>query len=234
MLNRIKGMLKNKNKQKFDHLMRVANDIQSRNPRALPDFLNIVLRPLQAEGNLAVAERGTGAISSANFFFFGKFIFDYLYGSDGELLGNYLNAEEYELSLSYHIIFTRPWNLERYVCNLSYIGRHKALDESCNWRQDNNHDVEVWLPWGIGFVCSGNHSILAGIAASEGYIIPSSVIDYSYLFKEIYSDGVWWFDHKSGRKIQKVTHYRIAAAFEIGRLMNRDIYTAEALMKKQL
>ena len=234
MLNRIKGMLKNKNKQKFDHLMRVANDIQSRNPRALPDFLNIVLRPIQAEGNLAVAERGTGAISSANFFFFGKFIFDYLYGSDGELLGNYLNAEEYELSLSYHIIFTRPWNLERYVCNLSYIGRHKALDESCNWRQDNNHDVEVWLPWGIGFVCSGNHSILAGIAASEGYITPSSVIDNSYLFKEIYSDGVWWFDHKSGRKIQKVTHYRIAAAFEIGRLMNRDIYTAEALMKKQL
>ncbi|ENZ0047743.1 DUF6710 family protein [Escherichia coli] len=40
------------------------------------------------------------------------------------------------------------------------------------WKQDkNNHYVDLWLPWRIGFMRRGNHSITAGILAGEGALI---------------------------------------------------------------
>ncbi|HGS4928077.1 TPA: hypothetical protein ACMDRV_004426 [Vibrio parahaemolyticus] len=69
--------------EKFDHLVMVAKRIGSTNPRALPDFVNLVLRPLQAEANIAVAECGTDAIPTIEpSVVFGELIHQYLFNDD--------------------------------------------------------------------------------------------------------------------------------------------------------
>ncbi|WP_319950300.1 DUF6710 family protein, partial [Klebsiella pneumoniae] len=82
---------------------------------------------------------------------------------------------------------------------------------------NSNHYVELWLPWRIGFVGGGNHSITAGILAGEGTLIPEHVYDMSWLFELVRTDGNHWFvdDHK----VEAVKSGRSAAVFEIGRLL---------------
>jgi hypothetical protein len=220
---------KSKDKNKFNHLLMVAEKIYLNNPRSLPDFVNLILRPLQAEFNIAVAEKGTNAIQNVNCsLLFGKFIHNYLW-DDNNLRAVQLEPSKYTVSLNYHIVLPRAWDLDRYIDNLSSIGKRK---NNVPWVQDYNHDVEVWLPWGLVFVNGGNHSIMTGIVASEGKLIPESVCDYSYLLDEIYTDGVYWFDQNSKNILSKVVNYRIAAVFEIGRLMKKSNCSADIFMVK--
>ena len=125
-----------------------------------------------------------------------------------------LNSDDYPLSLASDMVLPWPWNLSRYIDSVSYIGINKGMP----WKQDTlNHYVDLWLPWRIGFVHSGNHSITAGILAGEGTIIPDHVYDMSYLFTLIRTDGVHWF--VNGQKAEAVKSWRSAAVFEIGRLL---------------
>ncbi|WP_312826664.1 DUF6710 family protein, partial [Escherichia coli] len=81
------------------------------------------------------------------------------------------------------------------------------------WQQDRtNHYVELWLPWRIGFVRGGNHSITAGILAGEGPLIPEHVWDMSFLFERISTDGLYWY--VDGKKTEDVKSWRAAAIFE--------------------
>ncbi|MEK8414470.1 hypothetical protein P2O56_17665, partial [Escherichia coli] len=94
------------------------------------------------------------------------------------------------------------------------IGTHKGKP----WKQDkNNHYVDLWLPWRIGFVHGGNHSITAGILAGEGSLIPEHVYDMSWMFELVRTDGNNWF--VEGQKAEAVKSGRSAAVFEIGRLL---------------
>lgn len=218
--------------EKFDHLVMVAKRIGSTNPRALPDFVNLVLRPLQAEANIAVAECGTDAIPTIEpSVVFGEFIHQYLFNDEGSLRAEVLDEKKYQLSLAYHVVLPWPWNLNRYIDNLCHIGRNKHIDSSRAWEQDYNHSVCVWLPWGIGFVNGGNHSIMTGVAAAEGTLKPSDVYDCSYLLSSIHTDGVWWFDTQMSKKIERVKDYRTAAVFEIGRLMEQYNCTAALFLE---
>lgn len=76
----------------------------------------------------------------------------------------------------------------------------------------------MWLPWRIGFVRGGNHSITAGILAGEGTLIPAQVWDMSFLFERIKTDGIHWY--VDGKKTETVKSWRTAAVFEIGRLIS--------------
>lgn len=46
----------------YNHLMKVAKEIALTNPKGLPDLIRAILRPLQSEHLLAVAERGQDAL----------------------------------------------------------------------------------------------------------------------------------------------------------------------------
>lgn len=224
---------KGNNKKKFEHLLNVATVLSKDNPRALPDFVRIIMRPYQFESLLAVAERGADAINNIDCKeLFGKFIFDYIWSDAGGISKINLPNQDYLVKLNKHIVLPWPWDLNRYIDCLSFIGSEKYGPYAgkdiehfdlgkAPWVQDYNHQICVWLPWGIGFVYSGNHSIMTGISAGEGEIIPEEVHDYSYLLKLIYTDGIWWYDKKSKNKLSRVKDYRFAAVFEIGRLMNR-------------
>nr|WP_306439405.1 DUF6710 family protein [Klebsiella pneumoniae] len=87
----------------------------------------------------------------------------------------------------------------------------------CNSAQDINHRVTLWLPWRIGFVRGGNHSIASGVLAGEGEVIPDTVYDMRYLLDIVSTDGYYWY--MSGKICERVSDYRTAAFFEIGRLL---------------
>lgn len=199
------------NKGQFDHLLSVARKLPI---CALPDLIRAISRPIQSDFLLAVAEEGTDArpdMTPSEFFFNGlSKILDYQKLKQCEK-----NPRDYLLFLATDVVLPWPWSLSRYITCISDIGTHKGTP----WKQDYlNHYVDLWLPWKIGFVRGGNHSITAGILAGEGIVVPKYVYDMSYLFDIVCTDGVYWFIN--GAKVEKVSSARSAAVFEIGRLIS--------------
>ncbi|CAH6232237.1 hypothetical protein AI3058V1_4822, partial [Citrobacter freundii] len=197
-------------KNRFDHLLSVAEKLPV---EALPDLIRAIVRPVQSDFLLAVAEEGTDArpdMTPQEFFFEGLIqVQSYEKMKEGELDG-----ADYPLSLASDMVLPWPWSLTRYIDNVSHIGTRKGRP----WKQDKiNHYVDLWLPWRIGFVRGGNHSITAGILAGEGTVIPEHVYDMSWLFELVRTDGNHWF--VDGQKAEAVKSGRSAAVFEIGRLL---------------
>jgi hypothetical protein len=224
---RSKSSQKDPAEEKFRRLIQTAKCIAQINPRGLPDLVHAILRPYQLEYLLGVAERGQDAmprIESPTFFAIE--IFDWLYSADGRFRGVKRPPSEFKLHLGRHLVLPWPWSENSYVNRVAQIGTQKigASDErarrySAPWEQDDNHRVELWLPWGIGFVKGGNHSITAGILAGEGIVKPSLVYDMSFVLDDISSDGLTYRDSNTGRIIGRAADHRIAAVFEIGRIM---------------
>jgi hypothetical protein len=77
----------------------------------------------------------------------------------------------------------------------------------------------VWLPWGISFVGGGNHSIAAGIIGGGGYVTPAEVYDMSALLDMVQCDGQHYRETSTQNVLADVSDERVAAVFEIGRLM---------------
>lgn len=197
-------------KNNFDHLLSVASSLPI---KAMPDLVRAIIRPLQSDFLLAVAEEGTDArpdMTPGEFFFNGLInVQDY-----ERMKAREHNPQDYPLSLTSDMVLPWPWSLSRYIDNVSRIGTAKGRP----WKQDhNNHYVDLWLPWRIGFVRGGNHSITAGILAGEGTLIPAHVWDMSFLFERIKTDGIHWY--VDGKKTETVKSWRTAAVFEIGRLI---------------
>ena len=199
--------------------METAKRIASIDPLALSDLVRAIIRPLQSEYLLGVAEMGSDPFPDISAWsFFGKAISHYFYTDDGmRFRANKLNHKNYRLSLAYDPILPWAWKDDRYIEAIARIGKRKKSGAS--WKQDGNHSVELWLPWGIGFVCGGNHSITAGILAAEGTLIPDSVYDMGFLFDDVSCDGAYYIDRHTGNKLEKINDYRRAAIFEIGRIM---------------
>lgn len=207
--NKEKAAASNEQKR-FDHLLSVAVKLPV---KALPDLIRAIVRPVQSDLLLAVAEEGTDArpnMTPSEFFFEGLIqVQSYEKMKEGELDG-----ADYPLSLASDMVLPWPWSLSRYIDNVSRIGSHKGRP----WKQDKmNHYVDLWLPWRICFVRNGNHSITAGILAGEGMLIPEHVYDMSWLFDMVRADGNHWF--VNGKKAEAVKSGRSAAVFEIGRLL---------------
>lgn len=217
-----------KSMKQFRQLLLTAEAIAENNPRGLADLVHAIIRPYQSEALLAVAEQGTDAnptieISSI----FGKEVVNRFY-AEGYMRGREISSDRFRLQLGRHAVLPWPWKHERYVNNVARIGTTK-IDQTDPWgrrhagpwRQDINHSVTLWLPWGIATVSGGNHSITAGILAGEGEIVPRSVYDMSSVFDHVHTDGATWFDTLSNEEIEEVKDPRFAALFEIGRLMMR-------------
>lgn len=200
--------------EQFNMVMEVARKISLSNPDALRNLIFALLRPLQSEHLLAVAEcqdhQAPDAINGSSFFFTNHSLFSH---SDHWI-------QDYpivELNLACTPIFPTPWDRDRYARALALIGHGKPLGD---WRQEPNHVVSLWLPWGIGFVSGGNHSISSGILGGEMVsIVPHEVFDFSPVLNLVESDGATYRSKQYGEVLAEVTDHRIAAVFEIGRLI---------------
>jgi hypothetical protein len=102
---------------------------------------------------------------------------------------------------------------------LNTIGKGK---EEGQWRQDFNHSVELYLPWGLAFVAGGNHSIASGILTREGEISVETVYDVSSLYDMYNTDGEGFYS-KNGEVIAKGCSLWLAAIFEVAKgFSNKD------------
>lgn len=192
--------------------MEMAHQINEINPQGLKELMNALLRPIQSEHLVAVAELGPhcapSEIRGEDFFF------DLWHA--GYQPARILPERPVRLELSRDIVLPTSWHRHRYASALATIGTDKQ--QSC-WRQDINHRVSLWLPWGIAFVTGGNHSITAGILAGEGTLIATEVMDASNVLGAIYCDGRVYRNVETGQSLAAVRDVRRAAVFEIGRLM---------------
>lgn len=199
----------------FEQLMMCARDIVTKNPAGLPGLIVAILRPLQAEQILSVAERADhtarSEITTARFFS-KNFYFSLFDGLDCVAL----SADRYRLRLNKHLVLPTTWGKSSFVSAIAAIGTDKR--QSC-WRQDPNHRVTLLLPWGVGVVEGGSHSIAAGILAGDGELTPTKVLDFSLALAQYHCEGVKIIETSTGRVVGEMHDERFAAVFEIGRLM---------------
>lgn len=215
------------NLQAYQTLLSTGLEIAKKNPSALPSLIAAILRPEQSELLLGVGERGRDAhdtVDGHGFFF--DSMWD-VYNRTG-VQPSECQANEFPVLLGTDPVLPCPWNVNRFIDAMSFIGSGKVDQQRADrddyggrWRQDANHSVSLWLPWRIGFVSGGNHSIAAGILAGEGTIIADRVYDFSFIFDFVTCDGSAY--HLAGPEhfSWPVTDVRRAAVFEIGRIIAR-------------
>ncbi|MFM0549657.1 hypothetical protein P0D69_01635 [Paraburkholderia sediminicola] len=200
----------------FQNVMEMARDIAEKNPAALYDLVKVLLRPVQSAALVGVIENAAheapGNIHPSTFFFDDRRIQSIVYG-----IGKHLPAEDFMVRLATDVVLPWPWNRQRISSALAFIGKGKRAGE---WKQDfGNHQLILWLPWGITFVGGGNHSLAVGIVAGEGELIPGEVHDMSDLLSLVHCDGQHFRETATNQIIATVRDQRVAAVFEIGRLM---------------
>ena len=200
----------------FDRLMETARMVRAENPASLRALAGLLLRPMQSEHLIEVAERETHAVGDGvclETLFHPQLLTDMAYS--GTLDTKIDEATPYCLDLAKDIVFSTPWAKNRFSNTLGFIGNAPGQQA---WRQDSNHRVTLVLPWYIGFVDGGNHSICAGIATGQGRLEPHRVLDLEPLIKVSACDGRYYYRQDSRRRFP-VTSHRAAAVFEIGRML---------------
>ena len=197
----------------FDRVMQSAREISKRQPDALFDLIAALLRPLQSEHLITVAEReqhmAPESIQGASFFFdVTRFI---------SVSKCWVQpTPPLTVRLASDPVLPTAWERGRFVSAITNIGEGRPHGA---WTQDPNHHVSVWLPWNIAFVGGGNHSITAGILRGEGVITATEVVDASPLFDLVECDGRTFRQKGTGKVIVSAEDHRRAAIFEIGRLI---------------
>jgi len=117
------------------------------------------------------------------------------------------------------LVLPWPWHRKRLINAVSRIGKGR---EWGSWKQDSNHGIELWLPLGIAWVHSGNHSIATGIIQCSGTVKPNRVYDISKIYDYVHCNGKDFIDAQSNEIIASVENVEFAAIFEIGRLMKNN------------
>jgi hypothetical protein len=199
----------------FRHLVAQAHEIHKTNPAGLRALVTAILRPMQSEQILSVAERvqhgAAGEIAIWKLFsndsFFSMF-------EECDCLRG--DAKNYRVKFSRDIVLTTPWRRDRFTDALAFIGEGKKLG---TWEQDGNHSIALILPWNFGIVNGGNHSIAAGILSGEGEATPTEVHDLTPLLSRVHCDGEYYIDTASQVRLAPVSNYRMAALYEIGRII---------------
>lgn len=199
----------------FSCLLEMARQIAQHDARGLASLVTAILRPLQSDQILSVAERPQHAAREAIRFdqlFSSDYFFSYFEPSDCIRR----SASEFPIDLARDIVLTTPWVRSGFASALANIGDNRTMGP---WRQDSNHGITLLLPWRIAVVTGGNHSIASGILNSIGSVIPSDVLDLSPLFEKVVCDGVHFRCRASGKELAVARDGRMGALFEVGRLM---------------
>lgn len=123
------------------------------------------------------------------------------------------------VDLSSDLVMPWPWKRSRVEDCICSIGAGRKAGP---WLQDPaNHRVELWLPFGVGWVHGGNHSIAVGVVQGRGEITTDSVYDLSPLFDWVECDGAQFLNKTNGHVLSNVEDIEFAAIFEIGRLLHQ-------------
>jgi hypothetical protein len=116
----------------FRYLVDQAQEIHRINPDALPSFVAAILRPLQSEQILSVAEREEhGAVSEIELWrLFSEDAFFSMF-DERDCLRH--DGVTYRLKFSRDVVLTTPWRRDRFADALALIGEGKKTGV---WKQD--------------------------------------------------------------------------------------------------
>ncbi|HGT5637947.1 DUF6710 family protein [Escherichia coli] len=157
-------------KKRFNHLLSVAEKLPV---KALPDLIRAIVRPVQSDFLLAVAEEGTDARSDMTpqeFFFKGLTqIQSYEKMKECEM-----NGADYPLSLASDIVLPWPWSLPRYIDNVSRIGTHKGKP----WKQDKTTTMLTCGCPGVLALCMGQPLHNGGYSGRRRVADPGTRLRY--------------------------------------------------------
>ena len=201
--------------QAFLHLVNQAKEIYKIDPTGLTSLVTAILRPLQSEQILSVAEREQHA-AVAEIVIWRLFSQDSFFSMFEERDCLRRDSDSYRVKFSRDVVLTTPWRRDRFAEALALIGTDKKLG---TWKRDYNHQIALILPWHFGIVTSGNHSITAGILNGQGEVTPTEVHDLTPLLSRVYCDGQHFIDASTQTKLAVVSNHRLAALYEIGRIM---------------
>lgn len=84
----------------------------------------------------------------------------------------------------------------------------------------SNHMAYYYTDIDLLTVYNGNHSVSAGQFFKQGSV-ETKIFDVSLLFDVVDTDGVFWFDASTGKKLCRVADYRIAILYECAKMKNK-------------
>lgn len=227
--------------QRYREVMAAADEVARIEPQALPALARMIARPLQATfvgEPLRYRMHDSRLSNDPDSLFFGQGL---PITPEGRSLADLWrdkvagvdqteNSHALWLTLSRDVVVPGPWNRERLVNCVSTIGR---MRRDGPWEQDNNHQVSLMLPFGLGIVNGGNHSIAVGICNGEGAIMCDHLIDFSLAYDHVQYDGSSFMRSSDGKVLNHPKFEEPGMLFEIGRRMTqlRVAYDALAVTK---
>lgn len=222
MLNKVIDLLnssKNR-KDRFEQVMSFANMIAAQNPTGLLPLLRLVASTLQSYFITSSIYRQLHSAPDNPELESLFFSYDYPLNEKKQTLWDLplsLKDVRYSLKLGRDPLLAVPWHRNRLSSTLCNIGTSR---DSGPWSYDPlNHYVQLLLPFGLGLVHGGNHSITAGIVNAEGTLLTESVTDLSPLYEFVKYDGIAFIRRADGYQLSTPHHEEPGILFEIGRLM---------------
>ncbi|HDX9705977.1 DUF6710 family protein [Bacillus sp. SIMBA_074] len=137
------------------------------------------------------------------------------YNENGEELKIYgiSNKESININLKDECVIAIPWNRKRMKKAVKEIYIRDFVFDPYN------HESTYYTPINVCHIECGNHSIAAGIGYAKGRIT-SKKVDISEAFPHLFSDGAYWYNVHTKRKLYPVFDFRIAILFELAKLKN--------------
>jgi len=204
---------------RFLQIMQLAHDIAAIDPGGLRSLVRLAAATLQARAITSVAHSAPHrARRSDNL---GTLLFDQNLPltSDGRSASDLVlrtSDQRYRMRLGDDPVLANPWSRGRIANALATIGFGKGQGA---WSQDSNHNVTLVLPFGVGLVSSGNHSIAAGIIDGVGCVTSINVEDVTPIYEHVRYDGHSFVRTFDGAVISQPQDEEAGMLYEIGRLM---------------
>jgi len=204
---------------RFKRIMAFARDLAADDSKALPWLITALGRIVQSQAIVEPTLHYPRDVSSSAYspdtLFFPEFE---PLDAEGRTFRDvaWELKEMRELRLDRDIIIAWPWQPHRLMMSLSKLRPHGGWGR---WKQEWNHQVELWEPIGIGFVHGGNHSIAAGVLTASGKIKPDFGYDLTPVYDHVVCNGREFRRKQDKGVIAEAASVEMAAIFEIGRLM---------------
>lgn len=198
--------------------MAAARQAAAADPRSLPSLINLFGRAAQSRAFTEVLRYGQDAAACDYIPEEVLFVPYAPLTADGRCFDDLRREVEapWRVRLGVDVILPWPWSRERLLTSLSKL---RPGGDWGDWRQDDNHRVELWLPIGVSWIYGGNHSITAGIINAAGEITPEVTYDISAVYEHVTCDGLDYRRAHDDSRIAPVADLDIAVMFEIGRLL---------------
>lgn len=203
-------------KKQFRNLVNLGLQIYNENPNALQPYINGLARKVQYQRFVDFASSDIHAAPwNEKNDFFGQPMNSISIEEIISIMRE--DAINHTINLATDVVVPQPWKHSDFINCMTFYGEPEKA-----WKEvTTNHKGHTYLPSNISWIGGGNHSITTGYLKDTGSFKSSEVYNLNKIFNFIYSDGFFFWNKKTGRKISKVIFMEFAAIYEIERQVRR-------------